>query len=475
MDMTLKRRASGVLLHPTSLPGGPSVGDIGPSAMRFLKFLAEAGQTWWQMLPIGPPGIGNAPYSARSSFAGNPLLIAFDEEASVHGDRVPYAQAWREKQARLRVAFERSFDSKAFEAFRVNHHVWLDGYALYAALKEAYQGRSWIEWDPGIRSRHPQDIERVRKELDHEIHYFEFEQFLFHQQWNRLRDACRSLGIGLIGDVPFFVPLDSADVWARQELFDLNTLGRPRFVTGVPPDYFSSTGQLWGHPHYCWEAHRASGYEWWGARIQIALARFDAVRIDHFLGFHRAWAIPGEAPTAVHGEWRFGPGSELLEKFYGYELIAENLGLVTPESEALRERLGFPGIGVLQFGLSGDEKHLPHQYPERWVAVTGTHDNDTSMGWFTQLDETTRHSVLRTLGCDGQDIVWDVIHAVLRSPANTAIIPMQDLLGLGSEARMNYPGRAEGNWEWRLKPGEIMPGVAERLRAMTESTRRVTS
>jgi 4-alpha-glucanotransferase len=498
---SLRTRSSGVLLHLTSLPGAPGIGDLGEPAHAFAAQLAQAHQAWWQMLPVGPTGFGNSPYSALSSFAGNPLLISLErlaergllrpEEVRPVGtwlrERVPYREVETFKLDRLyraAVAFDGlapELERNAFEGFRAATP-WLEDYALYRALKDAHGGRVWTEWDAGARAHDRGTLAEARRKLAPQIRFHEFVQFEFDRQWQALRRRCRELGVGLIGDVPFYVPHDSAEVWAHQELFDLGRRGRPMRVAGVPPDDFAKDGQLWGFPLYKWEAMRARGYDWWLARFRTTLARFDAVRIDHFIGFHRAWAVPSRLKNALRGRWILAPGAEVLRNLRAesgsLELIAEDLGVMTPEIEHLRDTFELPGIRVLQFGFGWDpaQTHLPHKYPKRCVAATGTHDNDTSRGWFEKIDHPgTREWVCRYLNTDGREIHWTMIEAVMKSIADTAIIPVQDLLGMGTEARMNRPGVATGNWEWRLTSGELVPDILGRLRALTESTGRGTA
>lgn len=495
---SLRTRAGGVLLHPTSLPEPSGIGDLGEAAYRFAEFLASAGQSWWQMLPLGPTGFGNSPYSALSSWAGNPLLVSLEllvreswlRPAEAAGPDVPpgrtaYTEAEAFKIERLRrahAAFEERAPATlrdAFEEFRRTASDWLSDYALYRALKEAHGGAAWTSWEDGVRGRNPDALGQAHRELAAEVRFHEFVQFVFERQWTELRRRCTELGVGLIGDVPFYVSQDSADVWSNQDLFDLGRRGLPRRVAGVPPDLFSRTGQLWGFPIYRWERHRERGFDWWLSRFRAALRRFDAVRIDHFIGFHRAWAVPGRLRTALRGRWIPAPGEEIFERLQAehgaLELVAEDLGIVTPEVEALRDRFDLPGIRVLQFAFDGTpgNPHLPHRYPRRVLAATGTHDNDTARGWFESLENPDlRARVLEYLGSDGREIHWDMIAAVFRSAADTAIVPAQDLLGLGSEARMNRPGEPAGNWEWRLRPGALTEEIAARLRALTVSSGR---
>jgi 4-alpha-glucanotransferase len=489
MAFDLSERASGVLLHPTSLPGPYGCGDLGGEAHAFARWLRDAGQRLWQMLPVGPVGYGNSPYSARSAFAGDPLLIGLDrlvEEAllprsalaSAKGlppGRVDYpkARAFREEQ--LRTAFtafaKRSSDQAQFEVFCAANDAWLDDFALYAAIKRARGERPWTEWEPDLRARDPAALDRARHALREEIRQLRFEQFLFARHWQALHDECRMLGLALVGDLPIFVAHDSADVWAHPDLFFLDPQGQPTVIAGVPPDYFSATGQRWGNPLYDWEKIARTGYRWWLQRFAQTLARFDAVRLDHFIGFTRYWEIPAEEPTAQNGRWRPGPGAKLFEALGPAALIAEDLGEVTPEVTALRDRFHFPGMRLLQFAFGTDPQartFLPHNYERNAAAYTGTHDNDTTRGWFDKLEKAERTAALRYLGTSGREIHWEMIRAVWGSVANLAVAPAQDLLGLGSEARMNLPGTSERNWEWRLTalPG---PDVQGRLRELTET------
>ncbi len=515
---TLRRRSSGLLLHPTSLPGPHGIGDLGREAFAFADFLAACGQTWWQMLPVGPTGHGHSPYYASSALAGNPLLISLDKLCQdglleladlkpLRGqakDRVNYEAVERFKGTRFAKAweaFERRGERAAQNAlisFCAEQAVWLDDYALFCALKESHQDRPWVEWEPELRSRQPEALARARESLQGRIRYHKFLQFMFHKQWRELKEHCAQLGLGLIGDIPIFVAADSVDVWARPEFFCLGDDGRPTVVAGVPPDYFTEKGQLWGNPLYRWDAMKADGFSWWIGRFRAAFSRFDAVRLDHFIGFYNYWGIPAGAEDAVGGRWLLAPGDELFRAVLGafgdpraggspsgqergttVEIIAEDLGTLTKEVEALRDRFELPGMRVLQFSFGdSDDRMRPHSFPRRSVAYTGTHDNDTAAGWFKALGGPSRgrtaeqaaverENILRYLGVDGSDIHWEMIHAVLKSPSDTAVILVQDLLGLGSEARMNVPGCAEGNWQWRLAPGALTAEVAGRLALMT--------
>jgi 4-alpha-glucanotransferase len=494
----LDERSSGVLLHLTSLPGPHGNGDLGAEARRFAEDLAGTGQRWWQMLPVGPPGLGYSPYSARSAFAGSPLLI--DLEALVQdglldslpkrlpSDRVDFAAASALRNRELRRAFARwraQGEKRSLAAFRRAARSWLDDDVLFSALREANGGRPWLEWDRDVRLRNPSALGKARRELASEIEFQVFQQWLFERQWRSFKKQCNALGVGLIGDLPFFVSHDSSDVWAHQDLFELDAEGRPTVVAGVPPDFFSETGQLWGNPHYRWSRLRRTRYAWWIERFEHGLTRFDALRLDHFIGFWRTWQVPAEAPTAEKGHWAKGPRDALLRilrRRRGGHLpfIAEDLGLVIPEVKALRDRFELPGMKLLQFAFGDDlQSHdfLPHNYPRRCAAYTGTHDNDTVVGWFSDCGgrertarqcEAERRAALAYLGVsDAHDIHWRMIRAIFGSVANLAIVPMQDLLGLGSEARMNRPATEKGNWEWRMRDGAFSASVRERLAELT--------
>jgi len=494
-------RASGVLLHPTSLPGRHGIGDLGSEAHAFVDFLASTGQRWWQILPLGPTGFGNSPYQSHSSFAGNPRLIDLDNlvklgwlapEAcpddpllSVH--HVDFDAVAVLKEGVLRLAFER-FKTKGtnprFEEFITANRAWLDDYVLYDALKDAHRGLPWFEWEPDLVARDRSACARWRERLAERIRYHQFVQYAFEIQWQELRAACRQKGIMLIGDLPIFVAHDSADVWAHPELFYLDEAGQPLVVAGVPPDYFSETGQLWGNPLYRWEAHAADDYSWWVARLGSLLSRVDIVRIDHFRGFEAYWEVPAGSATAAPGRWVQGPGRGFFEalrrRLGSLPLIAEDLGLITPGVEALRDEFSLPGMRVLQFGFGPDaglEKELPHRFVPHCVVYTGTHDNDTTLGWFTSTEVATTQSpdeiraarafACRYMNTRGDEIHWDMIRLAFASVADTAIIPLQDILGLDSSARMNLPGKAEGNWRWRFPKGQIDRQARQRLAELT--------
>lgn len=484
-------RAAGMLLHPTSLPGPHGIGDLGPAAYRFVDFLAAAGQRLWQVLPLGPTGYGDSPYAARSAFAGNPLLISLEqlrdeglltpddlaEVPDFPSDRVLYEQVEAFKLSRLRRAFARFCTQPEaaradFRAFRTRQAAWLDDFALFMALREAYDGAVWTDWEPAIVQRDPHALATRQQELAEETTFHAFLQFLFERQWTALRRYANERGIRIIGDIPIFVAHDSADVWANQEMFLLDDRGNPTVVAGVPPDYFSPTGQRWGNPLYRWEVLAATGYRWWIDRFRAMLGLVDMIRIDHFRGFVAGWEVPADQETAEHGRWVPGPGKALFqaaqEALGNLPIIVEDLGTITPDVIALREQLGYPGMKVLQFAF-GDDAHnpyLPHNYKPRCVVYTGTHDNDTTAGWFATRPPAERDAVLRYLGRDGQDIVWDMIRLALASVAEMAIIPLQDVLNLGSEARLNFPGQPQHNWRWRYREEQLTAEIGTRLREL---------
>jgi 4-alpha-glucanotransferase len=498
------RRASGLLLHPTSLPGRFGVGDFGDEAYRFADFLAGAGQRLWQMLPLGPTGYGNSPYQCLSAFAGNPLLISPDrllaqglldpaDLASVpqfSQDRVDFDAVFSFKERLLRKSFsifeaagERALGGR-FESFRQANSWWLNEFAFFMAVKEAHGLAAWSTWEDDIRDRNPEAVRRWVGILERDIRRHQYQQFLFFEQWSELKRYCAQMGIRLVGDIPIFIAADSDSVWAHPEMFRLDETGRPTVVAGVPPDYFSETGQLWNNPLYRWEIMARDGYRWWIDRLRASLAFFDVIRLDHFRGFEKYWEIPAGSKTAVNGQWVAGPGAAFFDRILGalgqMPIIAEDLGIVTPEVVALRERFGFPGMRVLQFAfLSGrpDDMHLPHNYPRNCVVYTGTHDNDTVLGWFQGGGRTTlsgetvvheRQRVLRYLATDGQDVNWDMIRLALMSVADTAMVPVQDVIGLGSEGRMNTPGTENGNWGWRFTAGQLTGEAMRRLGDLTE-------
>jgi 4-alpha-glucanotransferase len=480
------------------------VGDLGPEAYRFADFLAASGQSLWQVLPLGPTGYGDSPYACFSAFAGNTLMISperlveegllgQDELASAPAfadeERVDFEQANRFKNDLLRKAFARlrqTTDTRlrsAFESFCQHYASWLEDYALFRALKDAHGGVAWNEWEPSLVRRDASALARARQELRDEIDAQKFYQFLFFKQWFALKAYCNERGIKLIGDIPIFVAQDSADVWTNPELFKLDERGTPLVVAGVPPDYFSATGQLWGNPLYHWERMRERGFRWWIARVEATLQTVDILRIDHFRGFAACWEIPGGDKTAERGRWVEAPGRELFttirQALGQLPIIAEDLGVITPDVEALRDDFGFPGMRILQFAFGGDPTNhdLPHNYHQNVVVYTGTHDNDTTVGWFeseagagstrdaAQI-EREREFCLKYLGADGREIHWEFIRAVYASVADTAIVPLQDVLGLGTKARMNLPNSTSGNWAWRYRGGALNAEISKRLKEL---------
>jgi 4-alpha-glucanotransferase len=481
-------RAAGVLLHPTSLPGPNGIGELGAQAHRWLDVLAEAGVTIWQLLPLGPTGYGDSPYQVFSAFAGNPLLIdagtAGDDHTPFPADRVDFARVIAHKRALLARAVAATPRDAAFEAFVEAQAAWLPDYALFMALKDAHGGAPWFEWPRELMQRDPAALAAARRRFAGTIARREVEQYLFATQLGALRRAAAERGIRLMGDVPIYVAHDSADVWVNRHLFRLRPDGRLAVQAGVPPDYFSETGQLWGNPLYDWEAVAADGFRWWIARLRAAFTQFDIVRLDHFRGFESYWEVAGDATTAEHGQWRPGPGDALFRALHDAlgprPIVAENLGVITPEVEALRARCGFPGMHVLQFVFGPDPTGgivRPHGFARHAVVYTGTHDNDTIVGWWrvaadgdsTQAVDTAaaeRAFAARYLDVGDRPRHWAMIRAAFATACDTAIVPLQDLLGLGSEARMNRPGRAEGNWAFRFTWAQLTPDVVEHLRAL---------
>jgi 4-alpha-glucanotransferase len=498
-------RASGILLHPTSLPGSFGIGDLGAEAYKFVDFLEKSKQTYWQILPLGPTGYGDSPYQCFSAFAGNTHLISpeklveeellteeeINQKPDFAEDRVDFGGVYEWKNWILPNAYERfrmttSVDLRGkFETFSQQNAAWLDDYALYRALKAAQDQKAWYEWDEPLRLRHENALAEAREHLRGEIQAQKFYQFLFFRQWSELKNYANEKDIKIVGDVPIFVALDSADVWCNPREFKLNEDGSPKVIAGVPPDYFSKTGQLWGNPIYNWERMQTEGFRWWIERVRFTLKTVDIVRVDHFRGFAAAWEVPGGDKTAENGRWVNVPGKELfrtLQNALGeLPVMAEDLGVITPDVEELRDSFGFPGMRILQFAFGGDTKNhdLPHNYIQNSVAYTGTHDNDTTVGWFhsqagagSTRDESqiSREHEFCTeyLSSNGSEIHWDFIRAVWASVADTAITPMQDLLGLAGAARMNLPASNAGNWQWRYRKDDLTDEIAARLRRLTE-------
>ena len=489
-------RYSGVLVHPTSFPSPYGIGDMGRGAHEFIDFLAMAGQHLWQVLPLGPSGNGNSPYQSYSVFAGQTLLISPElliekkllTEADVHpipefnADRVDYDKVTTYKTSLFKKAYEHFRHTadknllEEYDSFQSNNQYWLDDYCLYMAGKDYHNGLPWYEWEDSLLDPTPKERASWMKLLASEIDYYRFIQFAFFSQWYELKDYANKKGIAIIGDIPIFTAPDSADVWANKELFKLDSKGHPLEVAGVPPDYFSATGQLWGNPLYDWDAMKDDGYRWWIERVRNQLDQVDYIRIDHFRGFEAYWAVPAGEETAMNGKWKKGPGEALFEaiqKALGEELpiFAEDLGIITPEVEKLRDTLGFPGMKILQFGFdgTGESTFLPHQLSTRnCICYSGTPDNDTACGWYEHTNEQNKDKVRRYMNTDASSVSWDFIRTCLGTIAKYAIFPVQDLLKLGSEHRMNTPGTATGNWEFRYHSGLLDEGMAKGLKQMTE-------
>ncbi len=482
-------RRSGILCHPTSFPGPYGIGELGEPARRFLDWMARAGQTLWQVLPLGPTGYGDSPYQPFSAFAGNPLLISLDGLAAdalltrddlqldpaPPADRVDYGAVIGLKERLLRRAYGRLAERPALRADLDDYKArtpWLADLALFMALKRTHNWAAWTDWELDIALHQPDAVAGWRAKLAEDVDYQCFLQFAFDRQWRALRAYAHQLRIKIMGDVPIFVGHDSADVWSNRDLFYLDERGHPTVVAGVPPDYFSATGQLWGNPLYRWDVLHARGYQWWVERLRATLACVDLVRLDHFRGFSGYWEVPAGEPTAINGRWVRGPGIALFEalreQLGALPLVAEDLGLISQDVIDLRKALGLPGMRVLQFGFGGDASnpHLPHNHEVDLVAYTATHDNDTTVGWYTGETPAIQHKVRTYAGCDDRSVHWAFIRMLMSSVAETAIVPLQDALALGREARLNFPGRPSGNWSWRYQAHQLNDGLAEALREL---------
>lgn len=494
-------RASGILLHPTSLPGRFGIGDLGAPAHRFVDFLYESGQQLWQVLPLGPTGHGNSPYMCYSAMAGNPLLISPDllqEQGwlttddlnavpDFPADWVDYDQVAHQKLPLLQKAAQQFRDTatieqrQGYDAFCAGHAFWLNDYALFMALKGVFDGKSWHQWEGAIARREPAALDHWRTELKDEIFYQKFFQFEFHRQWGALKHYANDSGIQIIGDIPIYVAHDSVDVWAFPHLFYLDPeTQEPSQMAGVPPDYFSATGQLWGNPIYHWEQLEKTNFDWWIERFQAALEVVDIVRIDHFRGFCAYWSVPHGEDTAMNGEWIEGPGERffkvLAERLGKLPIIAEDLGVITQDVTDLRDTFHFPGMKVLHFAFGGGASNpfLPFNHDRNFIVYTGTHDNDTTQGWFQAMPDHEREALMRYIGCTTADgIHWDMIRLAMASVANQAVFPLQDVLGFGSDTRMNYPGTAEGNWGWRYQEDWLTGDMRDRLLSFTETFGRI--
>ncbi len=485
-------RKGGVLLPVSSIPSKYGIGTFSKQAYEFVDFLERAGQSFWQILPLGPTGYGDSPYQSFSTFAGNPYYIDLEElikkgwltkeecDACDFGSDdgyVDYEKIYLSRFRILKIAYERSNikEDKEFGKFKEDNAAWLEDYALYMAVKNSFHGISWIEWEEDIRLRKPEAMKAYKEKFADEIEFYQFQQFVFAVQWLALKAYANKKKISIIGDIPIYVAFDSADTWANPELFQLDESCTPTGVAGCPPDSFSATGQLWGNPLYKWEYHKETGYEWWMHRISYCYRLYDVVRIDHFRGFDEYYFIPYGDTTAEFGHWEKGPGYDIFkvmkEKIGKKPVIAEDLGFLTPSVISLVKKTGYPGMKILQFAFDSREEsdYLPHNYSNNSVVYTGTHDNDTTMGWYGSLNRQDKAFAKRYLNIKAKkEIYWEFIRAALSSVADTAIIPVQDYLGLGSEARVNMPSTLGNNWKWRLRDGQLNDSLAERIREMTK-------
>ena len=509
----MSKRASGILLHPTSLPSQYGIGELNDHAYKFVDFLVESKQSLWQVLPLGPTGYGDSPYQCFSAFAGNPLLISLEHlvrdgllDAQVlraapafPAAKVDFGWVIPWKFEVLRQAYA-TFAQRAntqqrlqFAAFCMQNAAWLDDYALFMAVKDAHGGQAWNTWNADIRDRQPSALVIWRMKLTSAIEMWKFFQWKFFDQWTWLKSYANNKGVQIIGDIPIFVAFDSADAWANREQFFIDETGNPTVIAGVPPDYFSPTGQRWGNPLYRYDVMQARGFDWWIERVRAALALYDHVRIDHFRGFEAYWEVPASEPTAIIGQWVKAPGQALFEAILSSHLatgihqikeagssllpiIAEDLGVITPEVEALRDGFNLPGMRVLQFAFVADtsSSFLPHNFVRNCVAYAGTHDNDTTVGWWEKLEDAPRQQVLNYIGKTNREEVnktihWDMARLLMMSVADTIVLTLQDVLGLGSEHRMNLPGKPDGNWAWRFTPNQLTPELTAQIRSMTET------
>ncbi len=482
-------RASGVLLHPTSLPGPHGSGDLGPEAYHFVDWLVAGGQRLWQLLPLAGIGPGNSPYMSNSAFAGNVLLVDLQDlqregwldeadlapVAGMLEAKVDYAVVYPFRMERLHKAAARfaaagtAAQREDYARFQAEQSSWLADFALFMSLCESLAWRDWCEWEPGLAKREPAALAAAKAKHADRIAFWQFCQWRFFRQWAKLKAYANGKGVEIIGDTPIFIAYLSAEVWANQHLFDLTPEGRPRVVAGVPPDFFSATGQRWGNPLYKWSEHAKDGYAWWVERVKRTFELVDIVRIDHFRGFAGYWEIPASEPTAVKGQWVPGPGEPLfkaISKALGpMPIIAEDLGVITPDVDALRKKFGLPGMRILQFAFAGDasDRFLPHNHEPDTVVYTGTHDNDTVAGWWATATERERHFARGYLATDGHDMPWTLIRAAMASVADTAVHPMQDVLALPTDCRMNFPGQESGWWGWRFQWNQVQPWHAGRL------------
>jgi 4-alpha-glucanotransferase len=495
--MLENKRSSGILIHITSLPSDYGIGDFGPGAYRFVDFLIETQQTFWQMLPLNPtnPFTGNSPYTSPSSFAGNTLLISPDimledgfitredlnDQPQFDSERVDYEQVIDYKEKIFLKAFERFKNQEKkydFEKFCEDNAGWLEDYSSFIAFKNNFNGKIWTDWPAEIRDRNPEAVNKLKQSLNENITMEKFLQFIFYMQWNRLKKYCNDRRIQIIGDIPYYVSYDSADVWTFPEIFKLDPNKKPHLVGGVPPDYFSETGQLWGNPVYDWHKLKESGYSWWIRRMKNCLNQFNLVRIDHFRGFVAYWEVPANEDTAINGHWVEAPAIDffntMLKYFPNFPIIAEDLGFITPDVNEVIQNFGFPGMRLLIFAFDESlprNPYAPHQHIKNCVVYTATHDNNTIRGWFeNDVDEEQKQRIFKYFGTEisNDEVHWQFIRMALMSVAGTVILPMQDVLGLGENSRMNFPSRAKNNWTWRLKPELITEDVVNQLRDMVK-------
>ena len=490
-------RSSGILLHPTSLPGSWPIGDLGEQAFGFIDFLHKAGQSVWQVLPLGPTGYGHSPYNTLSAFAGNTALIdlqhlVIDQEldqaqiqAAVNDcPRISFIQAHELKHTLLEAAAQNFFHRpqpgrfESFTQFCRENADWLEDFCLFMALKDTFNGQPWTDWPEGLRLRQWNKITEWQKDHTEQCDRYKYQQYVFYEQWDRLKRYANSKQIRIFGDIPIFVAHDSADVWANQRLFQLDAEGQPISVAGVPPDYFSRTGQRWGNPLYSWDDHLSEDFHWWTRRFTHQLRQCDMVRIDHFRGFQACWSIPADETTAENGHWEEVPGRKLLEKLQALNpkmpIIAEDLGVITADVEKLRDDFGLPGMKILQFAFDSgpDNPYLPENHTTNSVVYTGTHDNDTTLGWWQNLSKKQKDRIRDYLDKRCPEMPWDLIELAMASQASLCIIPCQDVLGLDKSARFNTPGRATGNWQWQLTPDMLTDDLARRVRKLTEKYHR---
>lgn len=490
-------RLAGILIHPTSFPGPYGIGDLGKGAYDFIDFMEKSGMKLWQVLPLGHTGFGDSPYQPFSSFAGQPLIISIDHLRKLNllydddfkdmpqwnPEDITYGDVIAFKQGLFKKAYERFLDEeihdgfssneelmKAYADFKEQNKSWLDDYALFMAGKDFHKGAPWYMWEDDLKNPTAAQRKKWEEKLEKEIGYYEFLQFFFDTEWMKLKKYANDKGIRIVGDIPIFVAWDSVDVWVNKKLFNLDTKGYPTVVAGVPPDYFSATGQLWGNPLYKWSEHKKTGYEWWFSRIRHQLKLTDYLRIDHFRGFDKYWAVPYGEPTAINGKWMKAPGENfftMLESTLGYHMpiIAEDLGEIDHSVVVLRDKFGFPGMKILQFAFENPNENnfLPHNHVRNCVCYTGTHDNDTTLGWYKNCFEQSRDKLRRYFSTDASDICWVMIRACFGSVATMAIVPMQDILELDSWARFNTPGVGEGNWSWRYKQEALTDHLSKRL------------